>query len=314
MVFDLGSIIPVLAGEWNSNTTYHMLYIVSYGGGSYISKVNNNTNHVVTDTNYWQKIAEPGGVGPAGAGSQGATGAQGAMGVQGPAGSGSGSGTPGAQGAQGAIGRQGNGWWYYPGTYPTGQVVPMSSLVGGNVVLYPNELIVDSEGYVYQILETDGRVVLRDGLLFRIVGRAGSDGAQGARGVTGPAGAQGAVGATGPAGMGVFVATETVSQPRADIFPKPNTLIDIVQKSTEITSMYLNWNPEDDYISNPGQIRFSTTQDVTLNVVYGGDASKIVWSAKVEGFENMVFKSGYTYLITIYGDMVDIKSFMTINV
>ena len=40
-------------GGWNSSTTYTKGQSVSFNGLYYVSKVDNNLNHLVTDTNYW---------------------------------------------------------------------------------------------------------------------------------------------------------------------------------------------------------------------------------------------------------------------
>lgn len=43
-------------GEWDAGVTYVANDGVSYDGSSYISKVADNTNHTVTDTDYWQLV------------------------------------------------------------------------------------------------------------------------------------------------------------------------------------------------------------------------------------------------------------------
>lgn len=60
---NLGKVSIVLKGEWLNSTTYSTLDVVFLSGNSYISLVDNNLNHVVSDTNYWQMIAEKGDAG-----------------------------------------------------------------------------------------------------------------------------------------------------------------------------------------------------------------------------------------------------------
>jgi len=62
-------------GEWDSSVLYGKYDGVGYQGSSYISKQPTNTNHVPTDTNWWDLWVE-----------KGDTGNQGGQGVQGPVG------------------------------------------------------------------------------------------------------------------------------------------------------------------------------------------------------------------------------------
>lgn len=48
-----GTQAPALALAWNATTTYSYGDIASSGGVNYISIQNNNTNHLVSDTDYW---------------------------------------------------------------------------------------------------------------------------------------------------------------------------------------------------------------------------------------------------------------------
>ena len=47
-------------GQWDSATLYTKYDAVGYQGSSYISKQNNNTNHMPTDTNWWDLWVEKG--------------------------------------------------------------------------------------------------------------------------------------------------------------------------------------------------------------------------------------------------------------
>jgi hypothetical protein len=62
-------------GPWDSSTLYGRYDAVGYQGSSYISRQPNNTNHLPTDTNWWDLWVE-----------KGDTGDQGGQGVQGPVG------------------------------------------------------------------------------------------------------------------------------------------------------------------------------------------------------------------------------------
>lgn len=55
---NLGRVMPIDRGEFSSTTTYAKLDLVHTADSTYISKVNNNTGHAVTDTNYWQCYAD----------------------------------------------------------------------------------------------------------------------------------------------------------------------------------------------------------------------------------------------------------------
>lgn len=80
-------------GEWSSTVAYvsdsNYIDLVTNGGNTYRCK-SNNTNQAVTNTTYWELIAQKGSqgaVGPAGAvGPKGATGASGPTGAAGPKG------------------------------------------------------------------------------------------------------------------------------------------------------------------------------------------------------------------------------------
>ena len=69
-------------GEWDSAVLYGKYDAVGYQGSSYISKQPNNTNHLPTDTNWWDAWVEKGDTGSTGA--AGADGIDGQDGAPGP--------------------------------------------------------------------------------------------------------------------------------------------------------------------------------------------------------------------------------------
>ena len=75
-------------GEWDNSVLYGKYDGVGYQGSSYISRQPNNTNHLPTDTNWWDLWVEKGDSGSAGApgadGQDGAPGADGEDGAPGP--------------------------------------------------------------------------------------------------------------------------------------------------------------------------------------------------------------------------------------
>ncbi len=66
-------------GQWDSGTLYAKYDGVGYQGSSYISKQNNNTNHLPTDTAWWDLWVAKGDTG-----TQGIQGIQGVQGAPGP--------------------------------------------------------------------------------------------------------------------------------------------------------------------------------------------------------------------------------------
>lgn len=62
---NLGRIIPVHKGVWNTTVSYVHLDIVTYNGSSYICKVS-NTNQLPTVSQYWGLLADKGDTGEAG--------------------------------------------------------------------------------------------------------------------------------------------------------------------------------------------------------------------------------------------------------
>lgn len=100
-----------LKGAWSSTVAYvndsNYIDLVTSGGNTYACKVS-NTNQAVTNTTYWELIAQKGNTGATGPqGAKGATGATGATGPQGPKGDTGATGPQGPQGAKGATGATG---------------------------------------------------------------------------------------------------------------------------------------------------------------------------------------------------------------
>ena len=53
-----GRVMMLPKGEYNAATTYTVLDVVSYQGGSYVAKTT-TTGHAPTDETYWQVTSEP---------------------------------------------------------------------------------------------------------------------------------------------------------------------------------------------------------------------------------------------------------------
>lgn len=71
---DLGKVAYKSKGTYSSSTQYEINDVVTYEGSSYVA-LQNTTNHVPTNTTYWQLIAEKGSKGDKGdTGNTGATG------------------------------------------------------------------------------------------------------------------------------------------------------------------------------------------------------------------------------------------------
>ena len=56
----IGTVGYVNMGEWNSETIYNKLKVVTYEGSSYASLIDNNIGNIPTDKNYWQLMASKG--------------------------------------------------------------------------------------------------------------------------------------------------------------------------------------------------------------------------------------------------------------
>lgn len=57
---ELGSILLIGKGEYNSQTVYDLLNVVTSNGNSYVSKIEDNVGNDLSNTNYWQIMAEKG--------------------------------------------------------------------------------------------------------------------------------------------------------------------------------------------------------------------------------------------------------------
>ena len=55
----LGKVMMLLKGEYDSNTQYEILDVVTYNGSSYVAKQSTQGN-LPTNTNYWLLLAEKG--------------------------------------------------------------------------------------------------------------------------------------------------------------------------------------------------------------------------------------------------------------
>ena len=55
---NLGRVMPVDKGAYNAGTTYSKLDMVHSSDSTYVSKVDNNVGHAVTDTDYWTCYAD----------------------------------------------------------------------------------------------------------------------------------------------------------------------------------------------------------------------------------------------------------------
>lgn len=96
-------------GEYNSQTNYEKLNVVTYQGSSYCA-LKDTTGNLPTNSEYWQLYAEKGDKGDKGdKGETGETGPQGPQGVQGPQGN---QGVQGPQGIQGEKGDKGESGVY----------------------------------------------------------------------------------------------------------------------------------------------------------------------------------------------------------
>lgn len=163
-----------LKGAWSSTTAYvndsNYIDLVTSGGNTYACKVS-NTNQAVTNTTYWELIAQKGNTGATGPqGAKGATGATGATGPQGP------KGDTGATGPQGPTGATGTTPTIKAGTVTTGAAGTSASVTAS----------------------TSGTTTTFSFTIPR--GATGPQGPQGNTGATGPQGPTGAKGATGPQG------------------------------------------------------------------------------------------------------------------
>jgi len=187
-------------GAWDSETTYETDDAVSYNGSSYISNQDSNTNHLPTDTDWWDPWVAQGNTGPTGPtgatgedGSTGATGVTGEDGATGPTGPTGPSGSDGATGATGGTGPTGPTGTQYPweGAWDSGTAYSVNDCVEHN-----------GSGYVCIQAGTNKEPGVETTYWSLMVekGATGEDGADGATGATGATGPQGPAGPTGPTG------------------------------------------------------------------------------------------------------------------
>ncbi len=183
-------------GAWSSETTYGTLEVVTFGGSSYVSLVDDNLdNSPDVSPAEWALLAQKGETGDTGAegpqGPQGLQGIQGPQGVQGPIG------PIGPQGVQGDPGAQGasmsfDGAWSVGTTYAALDVVTFGgssyvSLADDNTGNQP-----DTSPASWALLAEKGDT--------GDTGAEGPQGIQGPQGNPGPQGIQGPPGAQGPQG------------------------------------------------------------------------------------------------------------------
>lgn len=60
MQINLGRVLPVFRGEWNSTATYTKLDIVYYGGSSYVAKGVSTGKYPDSETTYWGIVSKGG--------------------------------------------------------------------------------------------------------------------------------------------------------------------------------------------------------------------------------------------------------------
>lgn len=177
---DLGRVMLVAQGAYNSTKAYQKLDTVSYNGSTYVC-LQDNAGQAPTDVAYWSVLAMRGSDGPVGpAGKDGATGAKGDTGAMGPIGPKGDTGAPGSAGAKGDTGATG----------PQGPVGP------NGLSAYQ---VASAAGYTGT--ETQWLASLKGAQGPQgLTGAKGDTGAQGPQGIQGPKGDTGATGPTGPPG------------------------------------------------------------------------------------------------------------------
>ena len=58
VITDLGKIVLLPMGNWNSSSTYEFLDIVSNSGSSYVAKKNVPTGTLLNNEDYWQLLSK----------------------------------------------------------------------------------------------------------------------------------------------------------------------------------------------------------------------------------------------------------------
>ena len=200
-----------LKGAWSSSTAYvndsNYIDLVTANGNTYACKVS-NTNQAVSNTTYWELVAQKG--------ATGATGAQGIQGPQGPKGDKGDTGATGAKGSTGATGAKGvsvrlKGAWSSSTAY-----VNDSNYID----------LVTANGNTYACKVSNTNQAVSNTTYWELVAQKGATGAKGDTGAQGPKGDKGNTGATGPQGPkgadgdGVKVGTSLGSATECKLFFK----------------------------------------------------------------------------------------------
>lgn len=186
---DLGRVMLVAQGDYNSTKAYQKLDTVSYNGSTYVC-LQDNTGQTPTDVTYWSVLAMRGSVGPAGpAGKDGATGAKGDTGAMGPTGPKGDTGAPGSAGAKGDTGLTGP-----QGPAGSNGAKGATGATGPQGPVGPNGLS------AYQVASAAGYTGTETQWLASLKGAQGPQGLTGAKGDTGAQGPQGLQGIQGPKG------------------------------------------------------------------------------------------------------------------
>lgn len=202
-------------GAWSSTTAYvcdaNYVDIVTSGGNSYRCKTS-NTNQAVTNTTYWELIAQKGNTGNTGAqgpqgiqGPKGDKGDTGSTGAQGPKGDKGATGSQGPQGIQGAKGATGVsmrllGAWSSSTSYVNNSSYIDVVTSGGSTyackVSNTNQAVTNTSYWTLIASKGDKGNTGDKGA----TGSQGPQGIQGIQGVKGDKGDKGATGSQGPKG------------------------------------------------------------------------------------------------------------------
>ena len=215
----LGQMTP--KGEYDPNTTYSKLNIVSYEGASYVANGPTRGNPP-TDIQHWTMLSQRGEQGK-----QGVQGPQGPRGEQGPAGPQGPPGETGPQGPQGEKGDTGTGLDIL-GTYDNLEALQ-------SAVTQPQQGNMYNVGTtapytVYMWDTTNGGEWISQGQLQGAKGETGPQGPQGEPGPQGPQGPQGEQGPQGQQGGPGQAATIQVGQVTTG---KPGSQATVTNSGTE---------------------------------------------------------------------------------
>lgn len=191
-------------GPWSSSTSYtcdsNYIDVVTSGGSTYRCKAS-HTNQAVSNTTYWELIAQKGSTGDRGPqGEQGPQGIQGERGIQGPQGIQGATGAKGETGAQGATGAKGEtGAKGATGTSFRPRGAWSSSTAYVNDATYID--VVTSDGNTYRCKTSNTGQAVSNTTYWELMAQKGDTGAKGATGDRGATGATGAQGERGPQGI-----------------------------------------------------------------------------------------------------------------